>query len=407
MIIAEPQRTTTEKSVQVSVSVTLETPFSLLPKKFTLWYEVPSQYEEALTTDRGDAFTVGLLFLAMRLHEDIHVRAPMSSRLLHGLREYQQIFSEWFSYLQAVEIKHEGFATPIQGATGTGTFFSGGVDSFFTLWSHLQDQEAIPDYKITHGIFIDGFDTNRPGSSAFDTFFEAYERLFDTLGLTLIPVRTNLKTYINNTTVGWRVSHGSFLISTSLLLQYLLDICYVPSTEEYTDDAGFKYGTNPLVDHLLSTESLEIVHDGAWANRPDKTRVIADWPITYDHLYVCFGSNDPSIKNCCRCEKCIRTMIALELVDRLDQYSTFPQHLDRSYIRGWEIPHFNVSGAFAEQLKEQAVRMGRTRIANDLRYVIWKHRLRHSAVGRFFRKLIVEPAKRSEWISNLYHRLKA
>jgi len=407
MVISAPEVTVADDAAQVRVSVDLDTAFPLLPETFPLWYEVPLENREALPVERGDAFVVGLLFLAMRLHEDIEVRAPVSGRLLRGLREYQRIFEAWFDYLQAVEIQHEGRARPDDSGSGTATFFSGGIDSFFTLWSHLEAREPLPDYQITHGLFIDGFDTKRPGTSTFKTSFQAYAPLFENLGCSLIPVRTNLKTYVNNETVGWRAAHGSFLTSVALLVQSSIDVCYVPSTEQYGDDANFKYGSNPLVDHLLSTDCLEIIHDGAWASRPEKTAAIAEWSATYDHLYVCFDRQNAALENCCRCEKCIRTMIALEIEDRLDQYSTFPRPLERRHIRGWELPHFDVSGGFADELLAHAAENERPTIANDLRYVLWTHRLRHSTVGRLLRRHVVEPAKRSDWISSLYYRLKA
>jgi len=407
MVLSAPDVTVSDDIARARVTVELDTAFPLLPDTFPLWYEVPAEHKEALPTEQGDAFLVGLLFLAMRLHEDVKVRAPTSPRLMRGLREYQRIFEAQFDYLKAVDLQHEGHARPARTGTGTGTFFSGGVDSFFTLWSHLEGREPIPDYQITHGLFIDGFDTKRPGTSTFQTAFSAYKSLFDDLGCTLIPVRTNLKTYINNETVGWRAAHGAFLMSIALLVQSALDVCYVPSTEQYGDDANFKYGSNPLVDHLLSTDRLELIHDGAWASRPEKTATIAEWPATHDHLYVCFDRKNASLENCCRCEKCIRTMIALKIEGRLDQYSTFPLPLEHRHIRGWELPYFNVSGGFADELLAHAAENERTTIANDLRYVLWTHRLRHSTIGRLLRRHVVKPAKRSDWISSLYYRLVA
>jgi hypothetical protein len=405
MVISAPQTTVTEEHARASVSVELESAFSLLPETFPLWYEVPVEHRDALSTDRGDAFVVGLLFLAMRLPEDIEVRAPMSPQLLRGLREYQRIFSEWFDYLQAVEIEHDGYASSVRDASGTGTFFSGGVDSFFTLRSHLEDREPISQYQITHGLFIDGFDTKRPGTPTFDAFFEAYDALFDGLGLTLLPVRTNLKTYINNETTGWRCSHGAFLMSIPLVLQQLLGRCYVPSSFTYSGSMDSIAGTNPMVDHLLSTGDLEIVHDGAWAGRVRKTEAIASWPATRDHLYVCFDREGTSLQNCCRCEKCIRTMIALDISGQLSQYSTFTLPLERRHVRGWEIHHFHHKQHFLRELKTRALAEDRADLTRDLRYVMWKHRLRQGRVGRLFRRLFVEPAKRSEWISTLYERL--
>ena len=36
--------------------------------------------------------------------------------------------------------------------------FTGGVDSTFTLWSHLPQNQPVPEFRITHAIFLKGFD---------------------------------------------------------------------------------------------------------------------------------------------------------------------------------------------------------------------------------------------------------
>jgi hypothetical protein len=402
MIVGAPRTTLAGDRHRIQVPVSLETPDFDLPEDFQVWYEVPAQYAAAVSADRGDAFAVALLFLAMRLHEDLRVKAPLSAQLVHSLTEYQRIFSRWFSGLQTVNILHEGLADPIRSATGTGVFFSGGVDSFFSLWSHLDGREKNPDYRITHGLYLDGFDTNGTYSAAYDQSLTAYQSLLERLGVDLIPIRTNLKTVVNEATTGWE-AYGAFLVSNALLLQGLLRRCYVPSGVKYHDTAE---GSHPLTDHLLSTETLEVIHDGAWATRVEKTMRLATWPVTYDHLYVCFGREDEPLQNCCRCEKCIRTMIALDLAGALDRYSTFPMPLERRHVRGWRMPYFSYTGIFARHLYEAARERGRTDLVRDLRYVLWNHRIRFSRVGQLLRRLLVLPAKRSAWISSLYYRLR-
>lgn len=402
MIISAPQTVTSDTTVRIQVTVTLETLFAPLPTEFALWYELPAEYASAVSADRGDAFVVALLFLAMRLDEDLRINAPLSARLSHSLTEYQHIFSTWFSGLRPVKIQHEGKADRVRTAPGTGVFFSGGIDSFFSLWSHLDQQEDNPDYRITHGLYLDGFDTNGTHSAAYDNSMTAYRSLLGQLDVDLVPIRTNLKTVVNETTTGWE-AYGAFLLSNALLLQGLLRRCYVPSGVEYADTAE---GSHPLTDHLLSTETLEVIHDGAWATRVEKTMALATWPATYDHLYVCFGREDEPLQNCCRCEKCIRTMVALDLAGVLDQYSTFPLPLERRHVRGWQMPYFHHTGIFAQRLYRLAQERGRTDVAHDLRYMLWSHRMRFSRIGQLLRKLLVLPAKRSAWISNLYYRLR-
>lgn len=347
---------------------------------------------------------VSLLFLAMRLREDLHVESVVSPHLMRGLVEYQRLFASWFDDFAPVSITHAGFeeSSTHVDRPGTGVLFSGGVDSFFSLQSHLPGHESIPGQRISHGLFIEGFDTRSPENVRASR--RAFQQLFQRLGMTLVPVRTNLKDFLNGTTTHWRTVHGAFIISVPLLLQGLLRQCFVPSTLTYRALHDCIFGTNPLTDHLLSTESLTIVHDGAWASRAEKTARLADWTATHDLLYVCaFGAEAPFV-NCCRCEKCIRTMIALEIAGALDRYTTFPKPLRRRDIRTWRMSDYEASKPFVADLVDYAQSEGRHDFATALRYVMLKHEIRNGRLGRFTRKLVVEPAKRSAFVRRLYHR---
>ena len=58
-----------------------------------------------------------------------------------------------------------------------------------------------------------------------------------------------------------------------------------PASHTYNDLVP--WGSDPRVDHLLSSETLQVVHDGAAATRIAKTEAIARWPATYGRLRVC------------------------------------------------------------------------------------------------------------------------
>lgn len=59
-------------------------------------------------------------------------------------------------------------------------------------------------------------------------------------------------------------------------------------------------------------------------------RVIQD-PKARAFLRVCWQNPDNAY-NCCRCEKCIRTMLALEALGGLDQCPTFPLPLTEDIV---------------------------------------------------------------------------
>ena len=69
------------------------------------------------------------------------------------------------------------------------------------------------------------------------------------------------------------------------------------------------------------------MHDACDVTRFRKCEFVSRHPITYDQLRVC-QINLPGQYNCCRCEKCFRTMIYLAALDRLDKFPVFPKPLD-------------------------------------------------------------------------------
>jgi hypothetical protein len=57
-------------------------------KQEKLWYSVDRKYGQYLTSEKVDAFVVGILPLAMELGEDITVKGTISEKLYHNLTNY-------------------------------------------------------------------------------------------------------------------------------------------------------------------------------------------------------------------------------------------------------------------------------------------------------------------------------
>jgi hypothetical protein len=51
-----------------------------------------------------------------------------------------------------------------------------------------------------------------------------------------------------------------------------------------------------------------IASDGGDSQRVEKVEQMLGWPQFQQYLHVCWQGADPMV-NCCRCEKCIRSML--------------------------------------------------------------------------------------------------
>jgi hypothetical protein len=131
----------------------------------------------------------------------------------------------------------------------------------------------------------------------------------------------------------WEISHGSALASVAHLLSDQFDRICIPATHTYGD--VIPWGSHPLLDPLWSSDQLDILYDGAEANRFQKCEVIAQYPKALDTLRVCW-KNPGGDYNCGHCEKCTRTMLMLKAHGVLEKSKAFPTTLTSSKVaRTW------------------------------------------------------------------------
>lgn len=254
-----------------------------------------------------------VLLPALRKGWDIEVAAPLSARVLAALPTIQDILTNWDERNTRVSIQSSSLEAPARttAAAGVGVLFSGGVDSFYSLIKHTK--------AITHLVFIVGFDVPIDNQPLRSQVTEAMRTAARELGLPLIEVQTNLREFADRY-AQWELYHGAALVSVGLLLRGSLGTLYVPASDTYADIAP--WGSHPLLDPLWSTETLEIIHDGCEATRVAKTALIAQHTVALKTLRVCWRNLDGAY-NCGRCEKCLRTMVALEAVGALERCPTF------------------------------------------------------------------------------------
>ena len=294
---------------------------------FAVWWRYPAGYADHISRT-SNAFLAALLLPAMRLGEDLHVEGRICRSLMEHLSSYMEIVSRWWPQaFRPIRITAEECTETPEGGALTGTFFSGGVDSFYTL---LKQNEA-----ISHLIFIHGFDILLSQDALYAAALKGIENTAKALDKKVIAVSTNLidLKYI----VNWNHYNGPALISAALGLGGAFRKVFVPAS--FYEKDLFPWGSHPLTDPLWSTDSLDIVHDGCEANRIEKIRrQIAGSRTALDNLRVCTVRH-PTKTNCCVCEKCVRTMLNLKIAGVLDRCGAFRRKFTYSDLR-----NLNLSG---------------------------------------------------------------
>jgi hypothetical protein len=262
----------------------------------------------------GDALVAALLLPSMALGEDLRIEADVSPRLLGRMPDIAAIYQAW-----TLGVSHSKVSAPTRlptrGGNGDALFFSGGTDSFYSLLKHR------PGGLVSQLVFVSGFDIPL-GNPALEAALTAVHRVAESTGAAAVTVTTNLRS-LSEPIVGWGAFHGAVLASAGLLLSGNVSRCLVPASRAY--QYLTPWGSHPVLDPMWSTEVLEFIHDGAEAVRHQKLGVVAQDPLGQGGLRVCLQPiNGQDKYNCGRCEKCLVTMLALQLQGLLADVTTFP-----------------------------------------------------------------------------------
>lgn len=284
-----------------------------------LWFRV----HNGRIAHRIEPFVAACFLLAMKMNTRLCVPQAVSLKMMEGLEEFRQIFCEWYPEFHPVEIQAVPRTTQGQTpkAEGTATFFSGGVDSFYSLRQHLSE--------LTGLIFVHGFDIPLKKTGLRQQVSAHLQTVADRVQIPLVEVETNVREILDPHLSWPEHAHGAALAAVALLFAPQFHRVYISASNSYPDFSAF--GSHPFTDPLWSTEEVEIVHNSFYTRRLHKVEEIMDWDVAMDHLRVCW-KNRGGAYNCCRCEKCVRTMVALRIVGGLERCKTFPKEL-----RMWDV----------------------------------------------------------------------
>ena len=348
MIIEQPIVEERGASTRVSYSIHRATATD------TLWFEVPNHQADFLLPAMEPA-AAALLIVAMAAGEAIELAGPLSPRFHYGLLEARNFFALWYPGLSRVAVTPSGFRPDETHRDGVAAFFSGGVDSFFTLKTHHDMAAPNPAHRLTHLLFVEGYDLP-VGDRRYQVLAEDYASLAARLGLNLLRLRTNIRDILDPA-ADWLCTHGCALAASGLLLRGGLGTLLVPSTNRHSREFS-PLGSNPVTDPLMGTESFAVIHHGCASSRIEKILAIASMPEAQHHLRVCWKS-EAGLGNCGACPKCLKTMMPLALSGHLDRFQVFPalpswQDLDPAVVLARPAATGMPELSYAEELRRLA-----------------------------------------------------
>lgn len=300
----------------------------------SIWISVENKYSYMLNDDTYDFCLALPLYMAMYYKTDLVIHGNVSKKLYRNVIDYiEPIISSFSSDLKPIKIIVDGFSEVENSQNINGTGISCGVDSLATVYKYYE-LETDPDYKLTHLFFLNcgwhGSIDNPITLELFNKRADAAEKAANDMNLPLVRVNSNLHAFLYQ--LDDQASYFN-LYSIIFSLGKAINRYYLSSSFSYNEVMKYGYKSrgrdfseygDPMTLPLYANATTNIVSDGCQYKRSAKTELIADWKISKKYLNVCCRhSNDPNVdeKNCSECLKCNRTMVALDAMGKLEEYS--------------------------------------------------------------------------------------
>lgn len=366
-----------EKIKRTDTDVYAEVAFDLRlgNKAETLWYRVSPKYGQYLCDDRADSFIVSFLAFAMEHNLNLRSNYPISEKLWFQLttQVMPQLAVTSGGDGEEISIIAETTKEVYSDAHGVGTGMSCGVDSFATLYEYTELCEKT-EYKLTHLTHFNvGAHHGQTGSFNPELQRKLYlkdvtmvQQFCNKYGYKLIAVDSNLTEVIDYFWgyMEFDVFHTYINVGTVYILQKLFwRYYYSPAANLDKFHCSLKedpaYYEKWLLPNL-STESLAFYNSNRNWTREEKLKRIANFPQSYNWLKVCVKSDT----NCCKCVKCMRTIMGLEAIGKTELYAGVfdPETVakNREHIKTYSLCQVKKGEPFHSEIYEEAIKNGMT-----------------------------------------------
>ena len=278
---------------------------------------VAAWIESADVPLRACAEAFGSAFLLPALHHGrtLAFEEPVDAAWLANTARLQEVFQRWWRYEPQAPLTSGGVASTVASdlpaRRATALFFSGGVDSFYSLLH----RDPPPERLLT----LQGLDVPHDDDARMAPVLALLHAVATASGVKPVVVRTNLRAHPLVAGMSWERSHGGVMAAIGHALGD--DVCEVLISSSITTDRDRAWGSHWETDPLHSSSRVRFRQIGMEHRRVEKLRSIAREPLVQRHLRVCW--QETKRLNCSRCSKCLLTRLVLAECGVLDLCATF------------------------------------------------------------------------------------
>lgn len=269
-----------------------------------VWFSSP----DARLAESPEAFMSAFLIPAQLRNDRLSCGRPVCNQWLANATALAEVTGKWWRRSLKPPVV-EAITKPKgrRWFRKRALFFTGGVDSFHTLFRHPGKIHALVN---VHGYDIALGNKDRQGVAS-----ASMRAVADAMDIPLVEIRTNLREHSYFRKNNWNFVHGGAIAAVAHLLGRQWDDFLLSSSTRKDDPRA--WGSSWQIDPLWSSAATRFLGWGEHLSRAEKMEEIADQPIVKDHLRVCWSSRDAE-PNCGVCPKCTRTMVSLAWCGKLD-----------------------------------------------------------------------------------------
>jgi hypothetical protein len=286
---------------------------------------------------------VGALAASRSGERRVRIEGKLCPRFRDDVRVALRLLTTWYGNPEPILEATAGFSAREPPSPRAGLFLSGGVDSVSALRANRlsfppDHPAAFRDAIFVIGYGLQGGRDTRPGLEELRArqrrSSEAIARI---AGLRFIAVESRADVLGEDGGFFLRASHSAHLAAIAHLFCRRLSSASIAAS--YDPSFLAPWGTHPMLDPNYGSSGIEIRHEGFGLTRGERTALVAGWKEALPHLIVCHQAPLGGGRlNCGRCEKCLRTMIDLDLAGALAPPAPFPAEIDRELLEGLRIP---------------------------------------------------------------------
>ena len=288
------------------------------------FFETVDEFSHRLSCD-PHPFLVGCILPAMRHGEQrIRIEGEICPLLKANLRTVTGLIRNWYGTQRVAPVIEAKIRSGVDSGSQpsqAASFLTGGIDGLATLRMNRLNVPVLHSASIRECLMVYGMNPesdNRPES--FERALASLKVVAEDADVRLVPVYTNIRDLDDNARFFLNEFHGAVLAAAAHACSSGLHMVYIASSADIPH--VMPWGSHPLLDENYSSFNLRVRHDGILFSRLEKTRIVSGWDVALQSIKVC-TENWPG-ENCGKCEKCLRTMLALMVMGALERSQAFP-----------------------------------------------------------------------------------